>query len=123
MTSRPIDNGGNANKIPKRAARGEKASADSTSKAARPSATPSSSASSSSSNSPATVAASMSTTRKLMGQGQDEVKQVDRVMVAELKSAIEAGAFKVDIGALADRLLSDVFEHPGDVEASDGSDP
>lgn len=44
-------------------------------------------------------------------------------MVAELKSAIEAGAFKVDIGALADRLLSDVFEQPGDVEASDGSNP
>ena len=44
-------------------------------------------------------------------------------MVAELKSAIEAGAFKVDISALADRLLSDVFEYPGDVEASDGSDP
>jgi anti-sigma28 factor (negative regulator of flagellin synthesis) len=58
-----------------------------------------------------------------MEQGQDEVRQVDRVMVAELKSAIEAGAFKVDIGALADRLLSDVFEQPGDVEASDGSNP
>ena len=123
MTSRPIDNGGNAKKIPKRAVRGEKASTDSTSKAARPGVNSSSSAPSSSSNSPATVAASMSTTRKLMEQGQEEVRQVDRVMVAELKTAIEAGAFKVDLGALADRLLSDVFDHPGDVEASDGSDP
>ena len=123
MTSRPIDNGGNANKIPKRAARAEKASADSTSKAGRASAPSASSSASSSSNSPATVASSMSATRKLMEQGQEEVKQVDRVMVAELKTAIEAGAFKVDIGALADRLLSDVFDHPGEVEASDGSDP
>jgi len=58
-----------------------------------------------------------------MEQGQEEVSKVDKVVVAELKSAIEAGAFKVDVGALADRLLADVFDFPGDVEASDGSDP
>ena len=123
MTSRPIDNGGNANKIPRRAARGEKAQADSTAKSSRATATSSTPSASSSSNSPATVAASVTATRQLMEQGQEEVQKVDKAMVAELKSAIEAGAFKVDIGALADRLLADVFDTPGEVEASDGSDP
>ena len=123
MTSRPIDNGGNANKIPGRAARGGKATADSTAKVARTSAASSQPSTSSSSTSPATVAASVTATRQLMEQGLEEVQRVDKAMIAELKSAIEAGAFKVDVGALADRLLSDIFDHPGDVEASDGSDP
>jgi len=78
---------------------------------------------SSSSSSPATIAASVTTTRKLMEQGKEEVSKVDQVVVAQLRSAIEAGAFKVDVGALADRLLSDVFSNQGEVEASDGSDP
>lgn len=118
MTNRPIDNGG-ANKLTKLPSkRGEARTSSSGGKpsTSQADAVPAARAP----TSPATVAASVTATRQLMDSAHDEIRRVDETMIAEMKAAISEGRFHVDVEALADRLLSDVFGDELVEEASGG---
>lgn len=58
---------------------------------------------------PALVADSVGKVKETVTTGRTHVAQADAKMLAELKAAIKDGTFKVNVDALAERLVADAF--------------